>query len=85
MGVLAIILFFVIFILILRGYPVAFTLAGASVLFAIGICLFFPDVMRFADFKLLPSRFMGTVNNYVSHGGSTFYLYGHYAGEIRTG
>ena len=65
MGVLAIILFFVIFILILRGYPVAFTLAGASVLFAIGICLFFPDVMRFADFKLLPSRFMGTINNYV--------------------
>lgn len=65
MGALAIILFFLIFILILRGYPVAFTLAGVSVLFAFFVCLAFPDVMRFADFKLLPSRFMGTVNNYV--------------------
>lgn len=65
MGLLAIILFVLIFILILRGYPVAFTLAGASVLFALVICLVFPDVMRFADFKLLPSRFMGTINNYV--------------------
>jgi len=44
---------------------VAFTLAGVSVLFALVICILFPDVMRFADFKLLPSRFMGTINNYV--------------------
>jgi tripartite ATP-independent transporter DctM subunit len=65
MGLLAIILFFLIFILILRGYPVSFTLAGVSVLFAIAICVFFPDVMRFADFRLLPSRFMGMINNYV--------------------
>jgi tripartite ATP-independent transporter DctM subunit len=62
---LAVILFILIFILILRGYPVAFTLAGVSVLFALVICILFPDVMRFADFKLLPSRFMGTINNYV--------------------
>lgn len=65
MGVYAIILFFLIFILILRGYPVAFTLAGVSVLFALTMCIFFPEHMRFADFKLLPSRFMGTINNYV--------------------
>ncbi len=65
MGYLAIILFVIIFILILRGYPVAFTLAGVSVLFALVICFMFPDVMRFADFKLLPSRFMGTIDNYV--------------------
>lgn len=34
-------------------------------MFALVICILFPDVMRFADFKLLPSRFMGTINNYV--------------------
>jgi len=65
MGIWAIILFLVIFILILRGYPVAFTLAGVSVLFALIVCLLFPDVMRPEDFRLLPSRFMGTINNYV--------------------
>ena len=65
MGALAILLFVLVFILILRGYPVAFTLGGVSVLFCLAICIFYPDVMRFADFKLLPSRFMGTINNYV--------------------
>jgi len=65
MGALAILLFGLVFILILRGYPVAFTLGGVSVLFCIMICFLYPDVMRFADFKLLPSRFMGTINNYV--------------------
>ncbi|MEE9373139.1 MAG: TRAP transporter large permease subunit [Saprospiraceae bacterium] len=63
MGILAIILFLLIFALILKGYPVALTLGGASTLFAIIICLFFPDVMKFQDFYLLPSRFMGTINN----------------------
>jgi len=65
MGALAILLFVLVFILILRGYPVAFTLGGVSVLFCLVVCVMFPDVMRFADFKLLPSRFMGTINNYV--------------------
>ncbi len=65
MGALAILLFVLVFILILRGYPVAFTLGGVSVLFCLVVCILFPDVMRFADFKLLPSRFMGTINNYV--------------------
>ena len=65
MGALALLLFIIIFVLILRGYPVAFTLGGVSVLFALMICVLFPDVMRFADFKLLPSRFMGTINSFV--------------------
>jgi len=63
MGVLAIILFVLIFILILKGYPVALTLGGVSTLFALGVSFFYPDVMRFEDFYLLPSRFMGTINN----------------------
>ncbi|MBT8233193.1 MAG: TRAP transporter large permease subunit, partial [Bacteroidia bacterium] len=65
MGVYAIVLFVLVFILILRGYPVAFTLGGVSVLFCLLMCFLFPEVMRFADFKLLPSRFMGTINSYV--------------------
>lgn len=63
MGVLAIVLFLLIFILILRGYPVALTLGGVSILVALGVILFFPEVMRFQDFYLLPPRFMGTINN----------------------
>jgi len=65
MGVLAIILFAVIFILILKGYPVAFTLGGVSLLFAIGIIYFEPGLMRWNDFYILASRFMGTINNKV--------------------
>ena len=65
MGVLALLLFVIIFVLILRGYPVAFTLGGVSVLFALVLCVVYPDAIRFADLRLLPSRFMGTINNYV--------------------
>jgi len=65
MGTLAIILFLLIFILILRGYPVAFTMAGVSILFALGVMIFAPDVMRLKDINFLASRFMGTINNYV--------------------
>lgn len=65
MEVLAIVLFVVIFILILKGYPVAFTLGGLSVIFAVGIAIFRPDVFSISDFNILPSRIMGTVNNYV--------------------
>lgn len=63
MGALALILFFIIFLLILKGYPVAFTLGGVSILFALIIIVFVPDAMRFSDLGLLPSRFMGTINN----------------------
>ncbi len=63
MGGLAILLFLIIFVLILRGFPVAFTLGGVSVLFGLALMIFAPDVFRFADFLLLPSRFMGTITN----------------------
>ena len=65
MGALAIILFILIFILILKGYPVAFTLGGVSLLFAIGIIYLEPGLMRWNDFYILASRFMGTINNKV--------------------
>jgi tripartite ATP-independent transporter DctM subunit len=55
--IVAIILFLLIFILILLGYPVAFTLAGISIL--VGY-FFVPDF-----FDLLPMRFKGVMENYV--------------------
>jgi len=63
MGFLAILLFVIIFILILKGYPVALTLAGVSTLFALIIMFVAPDVLSMRDLRLLPSRFMGTINN----------------------
>lgn len=63
MGYLAIILFFLIFILILRGYPVAFTLGGVSILFALIVSYFSPEIIRISDFYILPFRFMGIVSN----------------------
>lgn len=65
MEYLAILLFVIIFLLILRGYPVAFTLGGISVAFAFGVSIFAPDVFQMSTFYLLPSRIMGVVNNYV--------------------
>ncbi len=65
MEILAIVLFAVIFILILKGYPVAFTLGGLSVLFAFGISIFAPEYFSMTTFNILPSRIMGVVNNYV--------------------
>lgn len=58
MEYLAIILFISIFLLILYGFPVAFTLGGISTIYA----LCFLDV---ADFSMLPSRIMGTMTNVV--------------------
>ena len=58
MEALPLILFGLIFILILSGYPVAFTLGGISIIvgyFALG-----PEFFNF-----LPSRIMGTMSNYV--------------------
>ena len=55
--IVALILFVVIFALILVGYPVAFTLAGLSIL--VGFYLV-PDFL-----DLLPLRIMGTMKNYV--------------------
>ena len=58
MEYLALVLFFLIFIFILFGFPVAFTLGGLSILFG-----YFTLGVDF--FNFLPSRIMGTMNNVV--------------------
>ncbi len=58
MEVIAILLFVCIFILILSGYPVAFTLGGLSVLF--GLVFLGP-----AFFEFLPLQIMGRMTNVV--------------------
>lgn len=65
MGALALLLFGIIFILILKGYPVAFTLAGVSTLFALILMVFVPEAIELRDLSLLPNRFMGTINNFM--------------------
>lgn len=65
MEFLALILFALIFFLILKGYPVAFTLGGVSILFGLAVSIFAPDVFHVSDFKLLAPRIMGTMKNYV--------------------
>jgi tripartite ATP-independent transporter DctM subunit len=58
MAILAILLFFSIFLLILYGYPVAFTLGGISILYA--ICFLDPG-----SYIAIAPRIMGVVSNYV--------------------
>ncbi|MFK7775348.1 MAG: TRAP transporter large permease subunit [Saprospiraceae bacterium] len=58
MEYLAIILFLSIFLLILYGFPVAFTLGGISTIYA--FCFLDPS-----SFSMLPSRIMGTMTNVV--------------------
>lgn len=58
MEILAVILFISIFLLILYGYPVAFTLGGISIIYA---WLFLDP----SAFNALPPRIMGVVSNYV--------------------
>lgn len=58
LAVLAIILFVSIFLLVLYGYPVAFTLGGLSLLYA--FCFLDPTVLN-----LLPNRVMGVMENSV--------------------
>ncbi|MCB0683865.1 MAG: TRAP transporter large permease subunit, partial [Saprospiraceae bacterium] len=58
MELLAILLFASIFLLILYGYPVAFTLGGISVIYA----LLFLDP---SALSALPPRIMGIMSNYV--------------------
>ena len=57
MEIVALLLFVLIFVFILAGYPVAFTLAGLSILVG---ALTIPDF-----FMLLPFRIMGVMQNYV--------------------
>jgi tripartite ATP-independent transporter DctM subunit len=58
MEILALLLFVSIFFLILYGYPVAFTLGGLSLLYA--ICFLDSSAMA-----ALPMRIMGVMSNYV--------------------
>lgn len=58
LAILAILLFVSIFLLILYGYPVAFTLGGLSLVYA--LCFLDP-----ADLSLLPNRVMGIMTNYL--------------------
>lgn len=58
MELLALLLFISIFLLILYGYPVAFTLGGISILYI--LCFLDPVV-----FAALPPRIMGVMSNYV--------------------
>lgn len=65
MEILAIVLFILIFILILKGYPVAFTLGGVSVLFGFAVYYFAPEYFHAAEFNALAARFKGVMDNYV--------------------
>jgi tripartite ATP-independent transporter DctM subunit len=65
MEILAITLFVLIFVLILKGYPVAFTLGGVSVIFGFAVYYIHPELFHAAEFNSLPSRFMGVMNNSV--------------------
>lgn len=58
LALLALILFISIFLLVLYGYPVAFTLGGLSLLYA--FCFLEPAVLT-----LLPNRVMGVMENSV--------------------
>lgn len=58
MEFLPLLLFLSILILILYGFPVAFTLGGVSLLYA--VCFLPPEA-----FSALPPRIMGVMNNYV--------------------
>lgn len=55
---IALLLFLTLFVLLLLGFPVAFTLAGVSIVF--GLFTFGLEL-----FNLLPLRIYGTMNNYV--------------------
>ena len=58
MAIYAIILFLLVLLLILAGYPVAITLGGISII--VGYFVLGADF-----FHYLPSRIMGTMSNYV--------------------
>ncbi len=65
MEVLALILFISIFVTVLKGYPVSFTLGGLSILFALACTVFAPDYVDLKDMRLLSYRMFGVINNYV--------------------
>lgn len=65
MGYLALIMFVLLFILILKGYPVAFTLGGLATLIGIYLMYMHPETFQAGDFHLLGARMMGIMSNYV--------------------
>lgn len=65
MAYLAIILFASLFIFILKGYPVAFTLGGVATITGIVLMYTAPEYFSANDFHLLAPRIMGIMNNYV--------------------
>jgi TRAP-type mannitol/chloroaromatic compound transport system permease large subunit len=74
MEIIPILLIVLICTALLLGYPVAFTLAGTSILFALlGIALDFFDPNLF---KTLPMRIFGIMNNQTSTRRAALYIYG---------
>ncbi len=65
MAALALLLFAILFLLILRGYPVAYTLGGLATLCGIILMYTAPQYFSASDFHLLGSRIFGIMNNYV--------------------
>ena len=63
MGWLALLLFFLLFLLIMRGFPVAIVLGGGSIVFALCVNVITPDLFRLGDFWMLAPRYLGTMNN----------------------
>ncbi len=60
---LAIVMFVLFLILILSGYPVAFSFAGTAIVFgAIGWAI---GAMPISDMKLLPSRWFGAMSDFI--------------------
>jgi tripartite ATP-independent transporter DctM subunit len=58
-------MFALLFVLILKGYPVAFTLGGIATLVGIYFMYVQPEYFQARDFHLLGSRMMGVMSNYV--------------------
>lgn len=65
MAYVALIMFALLFVLILKGYPVAFTLGGIATLVGIYLMYVQPEYFQARDFHLLGSRMMGVMTNYV--------------------
>lgn len=65
MAYVALIMFALLFVLILKGYPVAFTLGGIATLAGIYLMYVQPEYFQARDFHLLGSRMMGVMTNYV--------------------
>src|SRR5699024_50822 len=61
MGVIALLMFLTACLVLLAGYPVAFSLGGTALAFAIGGLL--TGVLHFSDLTFLPGRLYGVMVN----------------------